>query len=215
MSDVVTTNEDPQDIVDDTVTDTTSTQVDMIPKAEMQKVLDDMMKYKKQAREFEGKIKDQEVTDLKRQEEWQKVAELKEREASEAVEKSTRLEASFLNERKFSALKNAALANGIRKEALSDLELLDFSDDVAIETTSTGRINVIGAEAAIKRLKADRPYWFGKSMGSINPGSPEIVDGGGEITLDMVMKAQASANKSGVYAEYSKVLKAYQAQKGA
>lgn len=190
------------------------TQQEMVSKAELQKVLDEMHKYKKTAKEFEAKIKDQEMSKLKAQEEWQKVAEIKEREAQEAIEKATRLEQSFLNNRKYDAIKAAALQNGIRKEALNDLELIDFDDDIAIETTSTGKINVIGAEAAVKKLKAQRPYWFGKSISGVNTDSPDVVTGEG-VTIDKVMEAQAKWRKSKSQTDmknYQTLMEAYQKQ---
>lgn len=190
---------------------------DTVPKSELQKVLDEMHKYKKTAKEYEAKMKEREMSELKQREEWQKVAEIKEREAQEAKEEAERLKSSFVNNRMYDAIKNAALKDGIRKEALNDLELIDFSDDVAIETTNTGKMNVVGAEAAIKKLKATRPYWFGKSVGSVNTDSPETVQGS-EITLDTVMKAQAKYNKSRSPEDmrsYEKVLRAYQKSQSA
>jgi hypothetical protein len=211
MSEETTT----QETVESTETEQhTQETIETVPKAELQKVLDEMHKYKKTAKEFEAKAKEQEMSKLKQQEEWQKVAEIKEREASEAIEKATRLEESFLNNRKYDAVKSAALQNGIRKEALNDLELIDFSDDIAIETTNTGKINVIGAETAVKKLKAQRPYWFGKSVGNVNTDNPDVVEGS-EVTIDRVMEAQAKWRKSQSptdMATYQKLMQAYQKQ---
>lgn len=192
--------------------ETKSSQAEMVSKQELEKVLNEMHSYKKKAKEYEAKIKEKEVSDLKKQQEWQKIAELKENEALEAKEKAERLEQSFLSNRKYDALKEAAIKNGIRPEALRDLELIDFENDVAIETTSTGKINVIGSENAIKKLKAERPYWFGKSVGKINTDTPETVDGK-PVTIDMVMKEQENARKSGDWNAYKNMLLKYQAQK--
>lgn len=212
MSEENTTQEQQTESVESEVQEQQAQEV--VPKSELDKVLSDMHKFKKMARDYEAKMKEQEMSKLKEQQEWQKIAEIKEKEAAEAVEEATRLKSSFLNTQKYSAIKAAALANGIRKDALDDLELYDFDDHVAIETTNTGKINVLGAEAAIKKLKAEKPYLFGKSMGGVNTDSPDVVSGG-EITMDKVMKAQAAASKSGDYTEYKKVLQAYQAQKRA
>lgn len=190
------------------------TQTEMVSKAELQKVLDEMHKYKKEAKDLQAKNKEQEMQKLKDQQEWQKIAEIKEKEAEDAKNEANTLKSSFLSSRKFDALKTAALANGIRKEALNDLELLDFDEHVAIETTNTGKINIIGAEAAIKNLKAQKPHWFGKSSGHVNSDDPEVVSGEG-ITMKKVMDAQAEARKSGDWTKYKGLLQQYQSQKSA
>ena len=215
MSEETTTQETTQgDSAVEEQVQTQATTEEQVSKAELQKVLDEMHKYKKTAKEYEATIKNQEMQKLKDQQEWQKIAELREREAREAKQEADQLKNSFLSSRKYEALKNAALANGIRKEALNDLELLDFDDHVAVETTNTGKINIIGAEAAIKKFKADRPHWFGKSTGHINSDNPEVVSGEG-ITMDKVMKAQAEARKTGDWSKYKDALARYQAQKKA
>lgn len=214
MSEENTTQETQAESAETEVQDQQEQVQDVVPKSELDKVLSDMHKFKKMAREYETKMKEQEMSKLKEQQEWQKIAEIKEKEAAEAVEEANKLKSSFLNTQKYNAIKSAALASGIRKEALNDLELLDFDDDVAIETTNTGKINVLGADAAIKKLKADRPYWFGKSMNSVNTDSPGV-SSGGEITMEKLLKVKAAAGKSGDYKEYEKVLRAYQAQQRA
>lgn len=210
--DTSTQNTGDESVTEENQTSEENQQAEVVPKSELQKALDDLMKFKKQARELEGKIKDREMQELTQKQEWEKIAKIKEQEAQAAIEKANMLESSFLNQKRFDALKSAALAQGIRKEALNDLELIDFNDDVAIETTSTGRINVVGADSAIKKLKAQRPYWFGKSMGAVNTDSPGETTSQA-VTLDAVMKAQDKARKTQDWTEYKKVFAAYRQQK--
>jgi hypothetical protein len=185
---------------------------EMVPKHELKKVLDELHGYKKQAREYESQLKTREVEEMKQREEWQKVAELREQEAMKAREEADSLRNSFMSAKKYDALKAAALSNGIKPEALEDLELIDFSDQVALETTSTGRVNVLGADEAIRELKARKPYWFGKSMGNVNHSSPDVVSGE-PVTLDKIMELQAEARKSGNWGQYQKALAEYQQTK--
>lgn len=181
---------------------------EVVPKAELSKVLDDMHKYKKMTRELESKLKDREMSELREKENWQKIAEIKEKEALEATERAERLQSSFLGQKKYDALKQSALKYGIRQDALRDLELIDFDNDVAIETTSTGKINILGADSAIKKLKSERPYWFGKSIGKVNSDVPESVQGA-EITLDKLIEIQSQARSSGNWKAYEAALAQY------
>ena len=212
------TTQETQDSVESTEQDHSAdqqqTREEMVSKAELQKVLDEMHKYKKTAKEYEATIKNQEKKKLEEQQEWQKLAELRKQEAEEAIAEAEKLKGSFLTSRKFEALKTAAMANGIRKEALDDLELLDFDDHVVVETTNTGKINILGAEAAVKKLKAQKPHWFGKSTGHVNSDNPEVVSGEG-ITMKKVMEAQAEARKTGDWAKFKSIQDQYLSQKAA
>lgn len=211
MSEQDTENTQMSEEIEQTETNEPQVQ-DVVPKAELKKVLDEMMSYKKQVKEFESKFKAKEVQEMKDREEWQKIAELKEQEAMSARQEADSLKQSFVSAKKYDALKAAALSHGIKQEALEDLELVDFSDQVAVETTSTGRVNVLGAEDAIKTLKARKPYWFGKSMGNVNHQSPENVSGEA-MTMDKIMQLQAEARKTSNWSAYESALKQYRAQK--
>ena len=117
----------------------------------------------------------------------------------------------MVRDKKLSAVKALAVQMGLRKEAIADLEGLPL-DDVAIETTSMGNVNVIGAETAVKNLKASRPHWFGQKAASVNSGTPEEV-GSRQVTIKDVMAAEAKAKETGDYAPYQNTLRQYQNQK--
>lgn len=173
---------------------------------------DDMHKYKKQLREIEAAKKADELKVLKEKQDWQKIAELKEKEATEAREEKARLTKAVVSDKKMSAIREAAMKSGMLDSALDDIELLGWSD-VEVETTSTGRINVLGAEDAVKRLKTLKPHWFGKSATKVNSKIPDVKDGKSDIvTLEKIVKLRKEAQQSGDYSAYEPAFRTYQAQ---
>ena len=147
---------------------------------------------------------------MKKNQQWQELAELKEKEADEAKRDSAKLKESLVFDRKFSAIREAALAAGIRKEAVSDLELLDLSE-VQIETTSTGRINIIGADKTVDRLKTLKPHWFGNKGNKVNSDIPDVQTSG-SVTMKQIYEAEKKAKESGDYAPYKQALIKYKQQ---
>lgn len=184
-------------------------QREMVSRDELNKVLDEMHNYKRQAKEFEESLSKRKMDELKQKDEWQKVAQIKEEEATASKAEADKLRDSIIWDKKYSALKEQALRSGIRREALSDLELIDFQNDLAIETTNTGKVNVLGADRAINSLKSTRPHWFGSKGGNVNSSSPEVVVGGGPVTMQDIFKAEKKAKESGDYAPYYKIMKQY------
>jgi len=173
----------------------------------------DMLKFKKQVKDFEAKQREEKLRGHREKQEWQKVAELKEKEANEEREKSSRLMKTIITDKKMAAIRNAATKEGILDSALEDLELIDWSD-VEIETTSSGRINVHGAEDAIKRTKALKPHWFGKAGAKFSTRVPGAREGEGEalVTVEKLNKLRTEAKKSGDYSTYEKAFKSFTAQ---
>jgi len=180
-------------------------------KSEMDHVLKDLHKFKAQAKDLEEKLKAKETEDLKISQRWKELAEIKERENSELKTKLDTKDKMIVDDKKFSALKDSALKAGLRKEALADLELVGL-EDIAIETTSTGRINVIGADVAVERLKTMRPHWFSSTQApSINLNQPGVTQGS-LLTKQDVFKAEDEAKKTGDYTKYKAVLEQFRKQ---
>lgn len=206
MSEQEGTAEETTEVVEEQV-NAAETQEEMVSKSELKKVLDELHRYKKEAKEAQSQIKESKLMSLKEKEEWQKIAELKEQEAQEASEKAERIQNSYVNEKKFSAIKEAAIKAGIRKDAIGDLDLLDF-EDVQIETTSTGRMNVLGAESAVKKLKMQKPHWFGKSVGHLNTDEPsgDGASSAGGITYKKLQELEKQAKATGNYDAYRKAV---------
>lgn len=113
----------------------------------------------------------QEKADLAAQMESFKTQELEKQERYKELwesEKSKRVEieqnnqqnySSFMTTLKATAIEKEATKMGLKQEALQDLDLVDKSL-LEIETTSTGKINVLGVNDFMENLKVNRPHWF-------------------------------------------------------
>lgn len=199
-------DEKPVDIVEEK-----QTVEEMVSKKQFNALLDEMMKHKKLSQQHDAALKQRDMEDLKKKDEWQKVAEIREGESNSYKEEIDLLRSAAISERKHAVIKDIAIRLGMKdKTALEDLFRYDFND-VAIETTSEGRINVLGAETSVKNLKASRPWLFtGKSV-NVNSGLPEEI-GSRQVTMKDVFTAEKKAKESGDYAPYTQVLKQYQQQ---
>jgi hypothetical protein len=185
--------------------------VESVPKAEFEKVLAELHKHKNEKRELLAKSQAEKEQILREQNRWQELAELKAKEAEELREYSTKAKEAFVSEKKYSALKEAALKAGIRPEALPDLEIVGL-DKVQVETTSTGRVNVLGVEHAIENLKLQRPHWFGGQKTVIAGNTPNVM-AGAIVNTEQLDKLSKEAAKTGDYTAYQEATKLFQQQK--
>ena len=154
---------------------------EMVSKSELKKVLDDMMKFKKanqelqtQVKSYEQMAKEAEEKRLVEKEDYKNLYEQWKDKANKAVEEKNGLLKAFENDKKYEVIKRSAVKNGLRDEALDDLEYLDTSD-VIIEKTDQGRINIIGADEFVDKLKERKPFWFNDSKAptlNTSDGSP-------------------------------------------
>jgi hypothetical protein len=170
------------------------------PPSETAHLLADLHKEKQARKDLEDRLKAKESDDLKKSQQWQQLAELKEKENSDLKEQLSSRDKAIMSNYKHSAIKDAAVKAGIRKEALSDLELIDL-DGVQVETTSTGRVNIIGADLAVDRLKTLRPHWFGGQTPNVNLNQPGVVNGG-VLSLADLPKLEKEAKQTGDYTKY-------------
>lgn len=183
-----------------------------VSKSELEHALADLQKYKSKAKEYEDKARKTEEERLRETQQWQKLAELKAKEAAERDEELQTIKSSLVEEKKYSAVKEAALKAGIRPEAVDDLNMLNMKD-VVIETTSTGRVNILGADRFIDNLKQLRPHWFGKPAMNVNTQTPKITTSTVASTDDLI-KLSLEASKTGDYTAYKKALDNYKTKKG-
>ena len=154
-----------------------------------QKLMEELKKSKEKAKELETKIKQREVEDLKANQHWQQLAELKEKEANEAKEEATKLKTAVINDKKMTALREAAMGAGLRKESIDDLALIDFPE-LTLETVGEGKFTATGADKAVQRLKTLRPHWFKSGAPKVNTSSPEVTgDGSGALAAEQAMDA--------------------------
>lgn len=179
-----------------------------VPVENHERALQDMHKYKNELNKLKSQLEADNLKRLKETEQWQSVAEMKEKEAMEALEEAERIKGAYINDRKMSAIREAAQKAGILPQALNDLELLNKWDDVSIETTSTGRVNVIGAEQALNKFKASKPYLFGKPVPKIGGEIPGVTAEVSEITYDKLQKLKQKA-QSGEKSDMEAYKKAY------
>ena len=182
---------------------------EFVSKEDHERAIKDLHKYKAKAKELEKKEADATTKRMKDEQKWQELAEAREKEAKEAKDEADRIRTSYLGDRKYSVLHAECAKLGIRPEALSDLEGLDL-EDLQVETTSTGKINVLGASEFARRLKTTKPHWFTDQKSTkINPGGSRIIDSGEAVTPAMIYEAEKKGKKSGDLSEYNELNKKY------
>jgi hypothetical protein len=176
----------------------------------LQHALRDMHRFKEEAKKAKAELDAVKEAKLKEQNDWKALYDKRDQEAKEAAERETKLKNSFMGHQKYSAVKDAAIKAGIRD--VSDLSLMPL-DDVQVETTSTGNINILGADLFVEKLKASRPHWFGSKTPDVNTGTPGVTGGAKPLTMADVMKAENVAKSTGDYTKYEAVLKQWKSQK--
>lgn len=186
-----------------------------VSKTEFNKVLDELHTFKRAAKEAEDAKRKSEEDNLRANQEWKTLAERHEQKAKDFEQKYNGLNQLIVKDKKISAIREEALKKGIRQEALPDLEILDHKD-VTVETTSTGRINVLGVSGAIENLKTLRPHWFGGSAGpGVNTNTPGVNSPGGEVTIAQITAAEKEMRKTGDATEYNRLSNLYLQQRRA
>lgn len=191
------TNDQNTDTTDNSTDQTTATpdQEEKVSKAEYLKAVEEANKFKKLDEENKRASKERELADLQKNQEWQKVAEIKENEAKAAKEEAEIIKKAFQSRVRHSAIKEAASAAGLRKESIQDLRLIDFPE-VKIETDNDGEVNIVGVEKAVQRLKTLRPHWFQSGTPNINPSSPSVTSNSTATSWDSLKKAETEYKKN-------------------
>ena len=183
---------------------------------ERELMLKDLHEFKQRALKLESDlkerdklIKEKEESDLAKEQEWQKLAEMRASERDQAKEELNGLRDSLVMNKKMTALELVANNLGIRD--VNDVERFGLINDVVVESTSTGKVNVLGAEEAIKKLKADKPYLFKSGGSSLNPADPEVVSGK-SISFSDIEKERLKAEETGDYTPYKAIMNKYRMQ---
>lgn len=186
-----------------------------VPYSEFKHVKDDLHRYKEEARKNADALKALQEKELRDKEQWKDYAAAKEKEANEYKTKYETVTKSITERAKISAVREAALKLGLVETAIDDLELMDLKD-VAVETTSTGRINVMGAKSAAERIKSIRPHWFSESRTpNVNGNTPTVTKpgGAGSVSYEELKKLEEEARKTGDYTEYKRKLMEFKTKK--
>lgn len=157
----------------------------MVPAAELEKVLKQVHELKARTRQFEQERKTLEEQKLEETKEYQKLYEAKKKELEEINNKYSNERKAYVRAEKFRELKAHAEKAGLRKEALDDLDLLDYDDKLQIEYTNTGKHSVIGVESYVEDIKAKKPHWFGSQNKPFNTATGDVVNGSNNGVLSM------------------------------
>ena len=164
----------------------------------------DIARYKaeaKRAQELEAKLKQIEEDRLKEQGKLTELAQLKAQEAQVEKEKAVKIQQTFINAQRLSALKEEALKAGVRPEVVG--KLTNFVSLSSLEVEAQGdSLEVRGAKEAIEKLKLSDSYLFANNTPpSINTNTPNVVTTSGGFSAEI----KAAKNQK----EFDAVMKKY------
>lgn len=168
-----------------------------VSKAEFDKVLNQMHEQKKRAKQLEGEVEKQKLDKLKEQQNWQEIAKLKEEETEGYKQKLTVISQNLVFDKKFTAIREAALKQGILSTALDDLERVDMSSVIVETTAADGQIrySIAGADQFVANLKMRKPHWFETKGSRVNSETPGVISPK-SVGWDEVKSAEAAYKKN-------------------
>jgi len=140
--------------------------------------------------QLKQKLEEIQTQQLHEKENFKELWELEKQKREEAENKTKNLSETVFNNFRSSAIREQALAAGILKTAVDDLDLVDASL-VQVETTDQGRINVHGAKEFVEALKEAKPHWF-KNLNTptINTGLPTDTSTSHNISASELIQLQ-------------------------
>lgn len=187
---------------------------EVVTKAQLDHALADIQKIKKERDALKVAADEAKTQKLKEQNDWKALAEAKEAEAKDAKTLLETTRATIIADRKYNAVLQAVHKLGIVEGAVPDLEMIDLSQ-LQIETTSTGKINVLGVDKFAERLKTTRPHWFAeKKPPNVDTSTTRVIESQtGEVTVAMLMTAEAEGKKTGDKTKYYELHKKFQQQR--
>lgn len=209
----------PETTTGDTTTTTTGDQTtETVSKQEFEHVMKDLHKFKQLAKDFEDKLKTKDLDSMKGSQKWEEIAKLKEQEAQDAQTELTDWKKTVMQDKKISIIREEALKQKIRQDALDDLDGFDFADLVQVEavigSNGTRKINVLGADRAVQYLKTKRSHWFQDLKApNVNTNTPTVTTADGKVDVKQIMEAEKKAKESGDYAAYRGLVTQFNKQK--
>ncbi len=137
----------------------------------------ELEKTRKAADDLARQLEELRTSQMKEKSNFKDLYELEVSKRQDAEIKLKNLSTSFVDNLMRKEIEAEALSNGIRPEALMDLDLVDKSM-IETETTSTGKINFLNVREFIQTLKTTRPFWFKNGdppkINSSLPGNPQF-----------------------------------------
>lgn len=138
---------------------------------------------------------------------FQALYENAEKRAKEEREGRDRDRRALLSSMKISQVQLKAREAGILDNAIGDLELIDLKEVKATQNEN-GTISFEGIDAAIAKLKTDKPHWFGKATApKVNTGGGGNSQGGGNNTGRPTPEALLKLQEEGKIEEYQAGMK--------
>lgn len=137
-----------------------------------QRAMNDLHKFKGRAQELEQKLTDAEKKSLEKSGEYKTLWEQSQEDLKAEREKSANVLKAAMHTHRFGEVKAEAIRQGLRPEAVSDLESISW-DGVPVEMTDKGRFIANGVKERVEKLKGERPHWFTVAQ------APRINGGGG------------------------------------
>jgi hypothetical protein len=186
-----------------------------LPPAARAEILSDLRKHKDENLKLQAKIREIEDEKLKTNNQFKELYEREKTARTELEQKNERIQKAVVLKEKYSAVKDVAVRMGLRKEAMPDLDLIDM-EEVVVETTNTGKVNILGADSFVEKLKAIRPHWFDqRTAAPINSSTPRVSDPGGPVTTQQILEAEKEGRKKGDLTQYRELYNRYRQQQAA
>lgn len=155
-----------------------------------QRALSDMHTFKKEVQDLKTKLAERETQDAEKSGNYQKLYETEKAKVGDLDKRLKEVIAFNSDTHRLNEVRAAALAAGLRKDALADLELLDLSD-LPVELTNRGRYIVEGVSTFVEGLKTSRGHWFQNAAApNVNSGGGAPPPGNKEITPVDVVNAE-------------------------
>lgn len=186
-----------------------------------QRAMNDVSKFKGQARDAQKKLGDKEAETLREKEDFKGLAEREKARAEQAERERDEVKGWAHNSIKFDSVAQEAQKAGLSPNALEDLGLLDLEgvDVEVVKSPKGNRLQVSGAKEFVENLKKAKPHWFAQPK---DASKPAINSGGGgaapagekKVTeQDVLLAEKAWKRGKKTRDEYLAVLKTYDEQK--
>ena len=155
------------------------------------RVTNDMHKFKREAKEyrakmqeFQSKLEQVDIQKMEESSEHQKLAEHWKNQATQYKSELDNTTQAIVNEKKFSAIEREARKQGIRGDRYLNILTSFDTNDIIVETTSTGRHNVLGADVFVEQVKQEYPDLF------TDQAAPSINNSTGEYRVSKTLSGK-------------------------